>query len=111
VLEEADAVLGFAYAMPWKARAGYDRTVETSIYLHSSARSRGLGVRLYGALLERLSTTDLHAVLAGIALPNPASIALYERLGFVEIGRLREVGWKRERWVDVGYWQKVLTLR
>lgn len=100
-----DEVLGYAYAGPWKARAAYARTVESSIYLRDDIRGRGTGTSLYPALIERLKSLGMHVVIGGAALPNAASIALHERLGFEYVGTLREVGWKFERWIDVGYWQ------
>ena len=109
VLEEGGEVVGYACAVPWKARAAYSRSVESSIYLAPSARGRGAGTLLYSALLDRLAATDVRAVLAGIALPNPASIALHEKLGYTAVGQLREVGRKFGRWIDVGYWERVLS--
>ena len=100
-----DEVLGYAYAGPWKARAAYARTVESSIYLRDDIRGRGMGASLYAALIERLKSLGMHVVIGGAALPNAASIALHERLGFEYVGTFREVGWKFERWIDVGYWQ------
>jgi len=102
---EGDAVLGYACAGPWKARAAYARTVESSIYLHEAARGRGIGKSLYLTLIEQLKIAGIHVVIGGVSLPNPASIALHEQLGFDYIGTFAEVGWKFERWVDVGYWQ------
>lgn len=99
------AVLGYAYAAQWKPRAAYARTVETSIYLRDDACGRGLGKRLYAALLARLRAAGLHVAIGGISLPNPASVALHEALGFTAVGAFREVGFKLGRWVDVGYWQ------
>ncbi|MEO6689130.1 MAG: GNAT family N-acetyltransferase, partial [Dokdonella sp.] len=69
---------------------------------------RGIGFELYSSLLEALRATRTHAVIGGIALPNAASIALHEKLGFRKIGQFHEVGRKFERWVDVGYWQLLL---
>jgi len=108
VLEVQGAVAGYAYATPWKARSAYRRTVEGAIYVSPAHAGQGLGTRLYGALLAELQQLGVHAVLGGIALPNEASVALHERLGFEQVGRLREVGWKLQRWVDVGYWEKRL---
>lgn len=103
------AVVGYAYATPWKTRAAYARTVETSIYLAHAARGRGLGWALYAALIERLRLFGMHALIGGISLPNAASVALHESLGFLPAGRFREVGFKHGRWVDVGYWQRLLA--
>lgn len=105
VAEAGGAVLGYAHAGPWKTRAAYARTVETSIYVDAGACGRGLGRRLYAALLGRLRAMGMHAAIGGAALPNPASIALHESLGFEHVGIFREVGCKFGRWIDVGYWQ------
>jgi L-amino acid N-acyltransferase YncA len=108
VVECDGELLGYAYATPWKARAAYARSVETSIYLAMDATGRGLGRPLYAQLVERLHAAGLHALIGGITLPNPASVALHEALGFVHVGSFREVGFKQGRWIDVGYWQRVL---
>jgi L-amino acid N-acyltransferase YncA len=105
VCEANGTLAGYAYAAPWKARSAYRFTVETTIYLGEPFVGNGLGRPLYGALLDALRVAGYHAAIGCIALPNPASIVLHERLGFVKIGEFREVGWKLGRWVDVGYWQ------
>ena len=61
------------------------------------------------ALIARMRAAGLHCAIGGISLPNPASVALHEKLGFVPIGRFREVGFKQGRWVDVGYWELTLA--
>lgn len=104
-LEADGAVRGYACATPWKTRAAYARSVETSIYLDAAACGHGWGRRLYATLLDRLCTMDMHLAIAGIALPNPASVRLHEALGFAPVGIFREVGFKLDRWIDVGYWQ------
>ncbi len=108
VIEEEDEVLGYAYAAPWKARTAYRNSRETSVYLHRDAGGRGLGTLLYKHLINEMRQTPIHLLIAGIALPNPASIALHEALGFTPVGRFNEVGRKFDRWVDVGYWQLAL---
>ena len=108
VIEVQGRVVGYAYATPWKTRSAYRRTVESAIYVDPSQAGQGLGTRLYGALLGELQQLGVHAVLGGIALPNEASVALHERLGFEKVGQLKQVGWKLQRWVDVGYWEKRL---
>ena len=104
VIEDSGAFAGYARAAPWKTRASYRYTVESSVYVDPRFQRRGHGRRLYEALHAELRARDVHVVLAGIALPNPASVALHENLGFAPCGVLREVGWKLGRWVDVGYW-------
>jgi L-amino acid N-acyltransferase YncA len=106
---EVDAViLGYAYATPWKARAAYRHAVESSIYLAPAATGRGLGSRLYTALIADLRQRGLHCVIGGAALPNPASVTLHERLGFMKVAEFREVGFKFGRWIDVAYWELML---
>jgi phosphinothricin acetyltransferase len=106
IVGEVDGrVVGYAYAGAWKARAAYDRSVESTIYLAPGQEGRGLGLQLYGALIDELRATGAHAVIGGIALPNAASIALHEKLGFRKIGQFLEVGFKFGRWIDVGYWE------
>lgn len=108
VLEQDGAIAGYAYARAWHARSAYRYSAESTIYLHHEAVGRGLGTRLYGALLDELARRPLHRVVGVIALPNPASVALHERLGFTPCGRLSEVGWKLGRWIDVGHWERAL---
>lgn len=109
VWEEDGAVLGYAYASPWKVRAAYRHSVEASIYLPPHATGRGIGSNLYKALIEDVRRRDIHAVIGGAALPNPASVALHERLGFEKVAQFRQVGFKFGKWVDVAYWQLVLS--
>ncbi len=108
VLVEEGQLLGYACAVRWKMRSAYHNSCESTIYLHAGALGKGRGRALYGALLERLRELGAHAVMGGIALPNPASVALHEKLGFVKVAHFAEVGRKFDRWVDVGYWQKLL---
>jgi L-amino acid N-acyltransferase YncA len=110
LLAELDgAVAGYAYAAPWKTRSAYRHTVESSVYVAPGFAGMGLGSRLYQALLQDLRERDVHAVLAGIALPNSASVGLHEAFGFAKVGQMREVGRKFGQWLDVGYWQLVLA--
>jgi phosphinothricin acetyltransferase len=69
---------------------------------------KGIGTQLLKELLERLKAVSLHSVISGIALPNPASVALCERFGFKKIAHFSEVGYKMNRWIDVGYWELLL---
>jgi len=108
VYVEGQEILGFCYANKWKERSAYRHCAESTIYLRPDATGKGIGSRLYHALLTALRAHKLHAAIGIVALPNPASVALHERLGFVKAGHLREVGWKFDRWIDVGYWQALL---
>ncbi|MEJ2635011.1 MAG: GNAT family N-acetyltransferase [Calditrichia bacterium] len=104
-VEDNRIIAGYAYAQPWKTRRAYRYSLESTIYLHPGSTGRGTGSRLYGELLSWIRGAGYHTVIGGIALPNPASIALHEKFGFGKVAHFREVGYKFERWIDVGYWQ------
>lgn len=108
VSELGGQVAGYAHAASWKRRSAYRFAAESTVYLAPEATGRGLGKMLYAALLAEMRARGLHCAVAGIALPNPASVALHEKLGFAPLGRFREVGWKFGRWVDVAYWELIL---
>jgi L-amino acid N-acyltransferase YncA len=109
VVERAGRVVGYAYATPWKDRIGYRFSVESTIYLEAGMQGGGLGTLLYTELIAHLRKRgDIHAVLGGIALPNPGSVALHEKIGMSKVAHLREVGQKFGEWVDVGYWEIIL---
>lgn len=108
VLEQSGTVLGYAYAGAWKSRCAYEHSVESTVYLQHGAAGHGFGSILYQKLIGLLKQNNVHAIIAGIALPNEASIALHEKFGFENIARFREVGYKFDRWIDVGYWELIL---
>ena len=109
VWEEEKAILGYAFAGPWKERSAYRYTVEGSVYLNHSAIGKGIGTQLFQALIDRLRELSVHSIIGGAALPNPASVALQEKMGFEKVAHFKEVGWKLGRWVDVGYWELILN--
>jgi len=108
VLHDDGVLAGYAYASKWRARRGYRYSVESTVYLAPGQQGRGHGARLYRALLARLRAGGYRQVIGGIALPNPASVALHEKLGFEKVAQFREVGLKFGQALDVGYWQKSL---
>jgi L-amino acid N-acyltransferase YncA len=108
VWQEAGAILGYAYATPWKPRAAYRHSVESSIYLAPQATGRGIGPSLYKALVAELRQKDVHCVIGGAALPNPASVSLHQKLGFTKVAEFKQVGFKFGRWIDVAYWELML---
>ena len=108
VCEDDAGIHGFAYASKWKGRCAYRHSAEVTVYLDPNSTGRGLGSQLFEALLADLRQRTVHAVIGGIALPNAASIALHERLGFRKVAHFEQVGWKFNRWIDVGYWQLLL---
>lgn len=107
VLEADGALVGYANGSSWKRRAAYRHAAESTIYLAPESCGRGFGRPLYLALLAEMRGRGLHCAIGGIALPNPASVALHEKLGFATIGCFREVGWKFGRRIDVGYWELI----
>lgn len=109
VLEADGAVVGYAYATKWRVRHAYRFSVESSVYLDHEKPGKGYGTALYQALIARLRASDCHLVIGGIALPNPASVALHEKMGFEKVAHFKEVGYKFGRWIDVGYWQLSLA--
>jgi len=110
VLEADGEARGFAFAGPWKARSAYRYTAETTVYVDRDARGHGIGSTLYSALVAGLREQDLHTLVAVIALPNEASVALHEKMGFRKAAHFGEVGFKFGRWLDVGYWQLPLRV-
>ena len=101
-----DVVIGFAGSGRYRPKPGYDTSVETSIYLAPEAVGRGAGSKLYEALFKSLEHEDIHRAYAGIALPNPASIALHERFGFKRVAHFTEQGRKFDRYWDVAWYEK-----
>lgn len=108
VAEDGQEIVGYAYASRWHDRSAYRHTVEVSAYLASTACSKGWGTLLYHSLFEALRKLDIHVVIAGIALPNQASVALHEKFGMKKVANFSEVGFKFGRWIDVGHWQILL---
>jgi phosphinothricin acetyltransferase len=109
VVEDGPGVVGYAFSTAFRPRAAYARTRETSVYLAPDAVGRGLGTLLYTELLSMLRTDGMHVAVAVVAVPNPASVALHERLGFELVGTLREVGRKFDRWIDTRWYQLKLA--
>lgn len=104
VAQSEGVVCGYAYASPWNARHAYRFTVEVTIYLHPDYAGQGLGARLYDTLFARLREQGFRTVIAVITLPNAPSVALHEKFGLAKSGHFSKVGFKFERWIDVGYW-------
>jgi L-amino acid N-acyltransferase YncA len=109
--QEDSRILGFAASSPFRTRPAYRWTVETGIYLADDAHGRGIGKALLAALLELLERQGYVAAIGAIALPNDASVALHEKLGFAYAGTYRGVGFKFGEWLDVGLWEKKLAPR
>jgi len=103
-----DSILGYAYGGRFHARRAYQWTVEVTVYVHSEHHREGVGLGLYTSLLGCLALQGFRSAVGVIALPNPASVGLHERMGFERAAVLRAVGYKHGRWHDVGWWQLAL---
>lgn len=108
VSEDAQGIAGYAYATEHRERLAYQWSVDVSCYVHPRARGRGTGKSLYLALLRVLRAQGFRNAFAGIALPNDASVALHESVGFTPLGCYRNVGYKLGAWRDSGWWQCAL---
>jgi phosphinothricin acetyltransferase len=107
--EYEGALVGYAAASPWKSRCAYRYAVESTIYMRRDCVGKGWGTLLYRRLIEEVRRLGFHSMLGGIALPNPPSQRLHEKLAFKKIAHFAQVGRKFERWIDVGYWQLLLS--
>jgi phosphinothricin acetyltransferase len=107
-LDDENGVLGWASSSPFRPRAAYATTVETSVYCRPDAVGIGVGRRLYEALFRAIHDEDLERAVAGITLPNPASLALHARFGFGWVGTFSRVGRKFDRYWDVAWFQRAL---
>jgi phosphinothricin acetyltransferase len=106
VATDGDQVAGYASSSRYRPKPGYLTSVETSIYLAPDAVGKGAGAKLYGELFKSIEGEDVHRAYAGIALPNPASIALHERFGFKRVAVYTEQGRKFGRYWDVAWFEK-----
>jgi L-amino acid N-acyltransferase YncA len=109
VLEDAGDVIGYAYGSPFKARAAYRWSCEVSVYLQQGRRRTGGGRALYTALFERLVERGFRTAVAGMTLPNDASVGLHKAMGFEPVGTYRRIGWKHNSWHDVAWTQRPLV--
>ena len=108
VVEADGVVAGYAGTGPFRPKRAYDTSVETTIYLAPDATGRGFATLLYTALFDAIAGEDVHRALAGVTLPNPASLALHARFGFREVGVFRENGRKLGRYWDVLWLERAL---
>ena len=110
VADEDGEVLGYASSTPFKPKPGYGTSVETSIYLDPQNVGKGAGVQLYSSLLDALRAEDsVHRAYGGVALPNPGSVALHEKLGFAHVASYHEVGFKFGKYWDVDWYEKDMS--
>ena len=107
-VDGSDGAVGFVYASGHRDPPSYQWSVNTSVFIREDARGQGVGTALYVELFRQLVSLGYYRAFAGVALPNPASIALHESVGFKLLGVYEKVGFKFGAWRDVGWWQKAL---
>ena len=105
---DGDQLVGYYYLSSWNFRSAYSTTAEVTIYLAPSMTGRGYGRALYEHLLATTDRQRFHSLIACITIPNEPSIALHERFGFVQVSSIKEIGFKHDKWCDVGHWQLIL---
>ncbi len=105
VCDDDGEIAGYAYASPFKTRAGYQWACELTIYVHPGYHRCGIGRSLYTALFRCLALQGYCVAVATITIPNAASIALHESMGMRRIGTYEQVGYKHGQWLDDGVWQ------
>ena len=108
VAEHEGVVVGYATSSTFRPKPAYLHTRESTVYVAPDGQGRGTGRALYDALLGLLADDGVHLVVAAVALPNPGSLALHHACGFEEVGTMREVGRKLDRWIDVTWLQRIL---
>ncbi len=108
VFESEGVVVGYAYASAHRSRCAYAWSVEVSVYLDTNFHRQGIGRKLYEKLFQLLKEQGAVNAFAGIALPNEGSVKLHESMGFKKIGQFEDIGYKHEKWWDVGWWQMKL---
>jgi len=106
VAEGSQGVFGCATSSRYRTHPAFDQTDETGIYLDPAVRRSGIGTRLYTTLLEVLERQPVHMAVAGVALPNDASVALHRKLGFTEVGIFREYAFKRDVRISSMWFQR-----
>ena len=108
--DEDGSIIGYATTSRWRPKPAYETTVESSVYCRQDARGRGIGRLLYQSLFAAIASEDVHMIVAGTTLPNRASVALHERMGFNGVGVFSAVGRKFNRFWDVAWFQRPLKL-
>ncbi len=102
---EGGQILGYAYADRFRTRSAYRYSAETTVYVRDGCLGNGIGTALYRQLIDALMKSDVRVLLGCIAMPNEESVRLHRKLGFEQVGYLRNVGYKFDRWLDVSYWE------
>ena len=100
-------IIGYYYTHRWHNRCAYALTAEESIYLDKNETGKGYGTQLFEHLLNHIDKSKIHVLIAGICVPNEASVRLHEKFGFQQISHMKEIGRKFDQWRDVGHWQLI----
>ncbi|MDR1631471.1 MAG: GNAT family N-acetyltransferase [Dysgonamonadaceae bacterium] len=108
VCEKNNQLVGYAHLNTWRSHSAYNITLETTIYIDPEHTGKGLGVKLYEALIEKSRKINIHSLIAVISLPNDSSRKLHEKFGFQLVGNFKETGIKFNKLIDVEFWQKIL---
>lgn len=109
VAEINGKIAGYCYLHNWNNRCTYSSTKEVTIYLDKDLQGKGIGTILYQHLFKEIYKEDIHALIAGICIPNESSIRLHEKFGFKHVSHMKEIGWKFDQWRDVGHWQLIIN--
>ena len=105
VFEENNEILGYAYGSQWRSKPAYNHAVESTVYIKHNTQGKQIGTKLYAELLKQLKQQNFHTVIGGLTLPNDASVRLHKKFGFKEVAHFKQVGYKFNTWLDVGFWQ------
>ena len=105
VYEEDAQILGYAYAGVFRTRVAYRFAAESSVYIHKDHFKKGIGSKLYAALLPLMKQQGIKSAIGGVTLPNEGSVKLHEQFGFEKVAHFKAVGRKFDQWLDVGFWQ------
>ncbi|OQP62319.1 acetyltransferase [Niastella vici] len=108
VAEEDGRIVGFSSIGPFRAWAAYKYSVENSVYVAADQRGKGIGKKLIAPLIRAAEQLNMHTIIAGIDATNEASIMLHRSLGFAEVARFKQVGYKFGRWLDLTFMQLLL---
>jgi phosphinothricin acetyltransferase len=108
-VDDAGTLLGFASYGTFRAWPAYKYSVEHSVYVHKTQRRKGIGLALLRNLIQVATQQQYHTLIGGIDITNTASIALHLKLGFVHSGTVRQAGFKFDRWLDLGFYQLLLS--
>ena len=109
VTEIDGKIAGYCYLHNWNNRCACSSTKEVTIYLDKDLQGKGIGTILYQYLFKEIYKVEVHALIAGICIPNESSVRLHEKFGFKQASHMKEIGWKFDQWRDVGHWELIIN--